>query len=815
MDRVAWRASLPALGVILLTLVAYWPALGGGYVWDDDKLIVKNPDVRTDEGLLRVWFNRHSFDYFPLTSSMFWLEWHLFKGSAVGPHVINVLLHGLSAALLGIILQRLRVPGAWLAALLFALHPVAVASAAWLSERKNTLSMVFYLGSILAYLRFEDAASRHDDTANALRSGPEGHEGLVRNPHYWLSLGLFLLALLSKTSVVMLPLVLLLLAWWRQGKMRGRDLLRVAPFFALSLALGLVTIWFQWHSAVRHDLARPEGVASRIAAAGWIAGFYLYKLLLPVKLCAMYPRWEVNESRLLSFVPLALLAAATALIWAGRKRWGSGPLVAWAYFLVSLLPVLGFVDMTIMRLSLVADHLQYLAMPGILALAAALWVRATAGTRTGRAAPVVMGLCLTAMAALTFQRAGAFSSEQRLWRDDVEKMPRSGRAWSHLGMVYFNAHALDEAIRCFDKSVEVDPGYAEAYLKRGNAHATAKRYAEAVSDYDQAIAVKPDYAGAYFNRGNIRAAAQRYAEAVSDYDQAIALQPDFAEAYVSRGNIRAAANQYAEAISDYDQAIVLQPDFAEAYVSRGNIRAAANHYAEAICDYDQAIALKPDDAETWFKRSTADLNASRPEEALRDLDRAIAIRPNYAQAYINRGNIHGAANQYAEAIRDYDQAIALKPDEAEAWYNRGTACAKTGRAEEALHDLDRAISLKPDDAEQYYNRGNIHLDAGRPAEAIRDYDQAIALKPDYADAWYNRANAYASAGRPAEAIRDYSRAIELRPQDPDAYYNRAIVRRRLKQESEALADFQTARKLGGTAPEELLRSASPSAQPPR
>jgi tetratricopeptide (TPR) repeat protein len=734
----AARRFLPAALIVAAALLAYWPALRGGYIWDDEVLIVKNRDVRAEDGLLRVWFNRKSLEYLPLTYSMHWLEWRVFKGSATGPHVINVLLHGLSAALLGFVLQRLRVPGAWLAALLFALHPVAVASAAWLSERKNTLSMVLYLGSILAYLHFEDVPDRagpqHDDTAKGQR-------------HYFLSLGLFLLALLAKTSVVMLPVVLLLLAWWRRGKVAGRDLLRTVPFFALSLALGLVTVWFQWHNAIGQEVARPEGAASRVAAAGWIAWFYLYKILLPAGLYAIYPRWEVNGSSVLSFLPLVLLAGATALLWAGRKRWGPGPLVAWAYFMVSLLPVLGFVEMSFMHLSLVADHLQYAAMPGILAVAAAILARATAGGNWGRPAAVAVGICLAAMAALTFQRAGVFSSNQRLWRNNLEKSPRSASLWCNLGMAYVNAGAPDEAIPYFDKSLELDAKHYYAWLGRGIARAAAHRSAEAIGDYDQAIALKPDNVEAWYNRGNACFNTGRAEEALRDLDKAIALNPDFAEAYVNRGLIYAGAGRYAEAVRDYDQAIAVQADS--------------------------------------------------------------------AQAYVNRGLVFAATNRSAEAMRDYDEAIALKSDCVEAWYNRGTAYARAGRLDMALRDLDEAIALKPDYAMAYVNRGNVYMAAKRYTEATGDYGKAIACDPRYADAWYNRANAYLAANRPAEAVLDLDRLIELQPRDARAYYLRATARRLMKQDREALADLLMVRQLGGTVPEELLRSLGQPAPPPR
>jgi tetratricopeptide (TPR) repeat protein len=306
-----------------------------------------------------------------------------------------------------------------------------------------------------------------------------------------------------------------------------------------------------------------------------------------------------------------------------------------------------------------------------------------------------------------------------------------------------------------------------------------------------------------------------YQNEVAFWVQTARCAPQNPRVYSNLGVAYTEADALDEGIRCLDKALELDPQYSIAWRNRGVANSARKHYAEAVRDFNQAIALSPNDAEAWSSLGAACSKTGRPEEALHDLDHAIALRPDYAQAHVNRGNLHAAADQFAEAFRDYDQAIAFKPDDAEAWYNRGTACAKTGRAEEALRDLDRAISLKSDDPEQYYNRGNIHLDGKRYAEAIRDYGQAIALRRDYADAWYNRANAYAAAGRPAEAIRDYSRAIELRPQDPDAYYNRAIVRRRIKQDSEALADLRMVQKLGRAVPEELLRSVSPSAQPPR
>ena len=258
--RFARRPWLLALALVVVTFGAYFPALRGGFVFDDDILIVNNPLIHAGDGLYRLWFKAEAADYYPLTESLWWLEWRAWGNNATGYHVVNVLLHAANVVLVWMILQRLKIPGAWLAALVFAIHPVNVATVAWISEQKNTLSMLFYAVAILLYLRF--------DEENRWR-------------WYGLSLAAFLLALFSKSAVVMLPVVLLGCVWWRRGRVRWNDLLRSMPFFALSLALGLVTIWFQHNRALAGGTVRTVGFPFRLAAAGWAPWFYLYKALLP------------------------------------------------------------------------------------------------------------------------------------------------------------------------------------------------------------------------------------------------------------------------------------------------------------------------------------------------------------------------------------------------------------------------------------------------------------------------------------------------------------------------------------------------------
>jgi tetratricopeptide (TPR) repeat protein len=702
-DSNARRQFLLAAAIAVIAFAAYLPAMRGGFCWDDSSFLTQNRWIKASDGLRRLWFTTEPPDYFPLTSSLLWIEWRLWGPHATGYHIVNVLLHAVGAALLWRALRRLKVPGAWLAGILFAVHPVGAASAAWITEGKNTLPMVFYLASILAWMsaecRVQNAECRingnePDCARKRARSGKARsafHSALCTlhsafcTPYYVLSLGLFLLALLAKSSVVMLPAVLLLCGWWRRGTLTRKDLLRSAPFFALSLALGLVTVWFQHHNIIAGAPVRPEGAASRVAAAGWILWFYLFKLLVPAGLCAVYPLWSVDGASLPAFLPLALFIAAMAGLWTRRKSWGRAPLFALAYFALSLLPVLGFVDMAFMQYSLVADHFQYIAMAGIVAFAAAIIARAVGSSRSPQWAAVPAAGCAVALGILTWGRGALYGDEARLWEDNLAKNRAAWVAWNNLGLERNREGRPMQAIACFDESLKWCPAYTFAYN----------------------------------NRARVLAGMGRYELALRDYASAIKINPDYADAYVNRCAAYAALNRYDEALRDCERAMQLKPADAKPYNNRGVIRATQGRYDLALAEYDHAIALDAGDPDTWYNRGLAHAALQRLDLAIGDYGRAIELNPDYVQARYFRGRACLVTGHFAEAIRDYDAVIARKPDSAEAYNNRAIAWAKTGGRDEAARDWTQAIALKPDYAEAYYNRAMLYFD-------MKKYDEALA-----------------------------------------------------------------------------------------
>ncbi len=350
------RIFFGAIAIAILATIAYWPSLHGGFQWDDDDLLTENSLVKAPDGLSRIWFSTEAIDYWPIFNSSFWIEWRLFGNDPTGYHVVSVLLHIANAWLVWAVLRRVSSAGAFLAALLFAVHPVNVESVAWISQRKNTLSMGFFLLAMLWHLQAEAGGS----------AGSNGRESRWR----WLSVAAFTLAMLSKGSVAILPLVLLLLAWWRRGEITRADLVRSAPYFAVSGILTIVNLWFRTHGA--SDVFREATFAERLAGAGAILWFYLWKALVPINLTFVYPLWKIDVSRFVWWLPLIAALLVTFGLWRGRAQpWCRAVLVAWLYFAICLLPVLGFTDANYVKYSLVADHYQYLSVVGVCALVAA------------------------------------------------------------------------------------------------------------------------------------------------------------------------------------------------------------------------------------------------------------------------------------------------------------------------------------------------------------------------------------------------------------------------------------------------------------
>lgn len=513
------RAAAPAAplagqAVILavLTLLAYLPSTRAGFIWDDDLHVTANL-ITQPGGLWRSWFTTHQPNYWPVTWSAFWVEWKLFGMNPAGYHVVNILLHALNAVLAWRVLARLAIPGAWAAALVFALHPVNVETAAWITQLKTLLSTALYFGALLCYFLGEEQPKRS---------------------WYGAAAGLFAAGLLAKPSIVMLPVVLLLCAWWRRGRITREDLLRALPFFALSLAMSLTEIWFQNNRSMSGVVIRTDGFFSRLASAGWVVWFYLGKALVPVNLSFVYPRWEIDAANPLSYVPGLALVGLTAAGWYWRRSWGRPVLFALAYFTVTLFPVLGFFNIFYMRYSFVADHWQYVALLAPLALvtgaAAHFAGRLPEGQR--RTTLAAGGALAALLFAMTWTHQASFNNLERLYRDTIARNDRAVLALGNLASLLYKKGQLDEAISYYEKALAVAPDDPESHAGLGNALFDLGRYEEALAHYRAALPLMPaaDRFKVHFEMAETCARLGRTAEAIAEFEQVLRLRPDITPA---------------------------------------------------------------------------------------------------------------------------------------------------------------------------------------------------------------------------------------------------------------------------------------------
>ncbi|MFA6028736.1 MAG: tetratricopeptide repeat protein [Elusimicrobiota bacterium] len=513
--------------------------------------------------------------YYPLVFSSFWVERRLWGLHPAGYRAVNAALHAGNALLLSEALAVLAVPGGWAAALLFALHPVHAETAAWIAERKNLLSTLFYLLAFLSYWAFRNAA------------------GQRRRRLYAAALGLFLCALWSKTVACTLPVAILLALAWKEDRRPGwQDLRPLLPFFAFGGALGLVTVWYEAHRVGAQGAAWALGPFERLLLAGRIPWFYLGKLAFPHPLSFVYPRWALDPGGLTQWAPPAALAVLFAGLLALRRRAEArAALFALAFFVATLFPALGFFNVYPFRYSFVADHFQYLASAGPLALLAAGLMRLR--RPWGGALAAVLA---AALLALTFMRSRAYRSLEELWKDTLAKNPAAWIARNNLGKLYLEQDRLGDGMDEFAKAAELFPEGAEIFNNLGVAFIRAGQPQKAVEKLGRALALKPGYSDARFNLGVALDALGLPNDALAQYAAVLKTEPDRGEARYNYALDLLRLGRPGEALPHLREAARTNP-IPHSFNNLGAALAMTGDYAGAQECFRQALRLDPKNAE--------------------------------------------------------------------------------------------------------------------------------------------------------------------------------------------------------------------------
>ncbi len=700
-----------AVALLAAVFFVYQPAWQGGLIWDDAAHVTR-PELRSWQGLYSIWFNLGATQqYYPLLHSTFWVEHKLWGDATLGYHLVNILLHAVAALMVALILRRLAIPGAYLAAAIFALHPVHVESVAWITEMKNTLSAVFYLGAMLVYLRFDQQRKAWA---------------------YVGALGLFTLALLSKTATVTLPAALLVIFWWQRGRLSWkRDVVPLMPYFILGVAAGVFTAW------VEHSVIGAKGavfdltVIDRCLIAGRAIWFYLGKLVWPADLLFIYPRWHVSQAVWWQYLFSVAALAAVAALWVLRRRWRA-PLAGLLFFVGTLFPALGFFNLFAFIYSFVADHWQYLASLGIITLVSAgvallldrwrLWGR-----------PAGYALCLTLLmilGGLTWRQSRMYTDIETLYQTTIDGNPTCWMAHTNLGVILAARGQTAEAIAHWQKALEINPNDAQAHI----------------------------------NLGVILVGRGRLDEAIAHYQKALNIEPDDPKGQSNLGIALVARGQPVEAAIHLRKALESMPNDARLHSYLGLALASSGHIDEAMGYYRRGLELKPDDAQAHYNLGNTLVGRGKADEAIAEYRTALKIRPDYAAAHGNLGVVLVANGQPGEGIAHYRKALNIKPDSAQiqnnlAWLLATYPEASIRNGAEAVELAQRAVQLSDGRRPEILNTlAAAYAEIGRFSEAAETARRALelALAQDnaaLADAIRARIKLYRAGSRSYETPR--------------------------------------------------------------
>ena len=731
--RLTRQDVLAVLALGLLVAVSYVPAMQGGFVWDDEAFTDARP-IRELAGLWRIWFAPADLvgegHYWPIVYTSFWLEHKLWGFAPTGYHLVNVALHLVNTLLVWQFLRRLAVPGAWLAAAVFAVHPVHVESVAWIIERKDLLSTLFYLAAVLVWVGWAPHA------AAGLRAG-----------RYALALALYVAGLLSKSIVVTLPVTLLIYHGWHEGRVTVRDVRRLVPFFAVGLGITIADVAFY---ASREVISFGYSIVERALIAARALWFYAGKLLLPVDLAVIYPRWDVDAADPLAWGYVIAAGALAALLWFSRHRIGRGPLAGVLFFAVTLAPVLGFIDYGYMQFSLVADRYQYLASLGVITVLSAAAVHAAGRLPGVHWKQGLAAVVLLLLAMLSWRQAGIYRDEVTFFSHVVARNPQARSAYHNLGNALLEAGRLEEAVAACRIAVERGTDTVAAHSNAAVALMRLQRFDEAEDHLRQGLAIAPRHSYSLQNMGELLRKQARYAEALEWYAQLLETDPGHVLAHVGSADALVGLKRYDEAIARAEHGLALRP---------GPSAVRAFHII-------QGRALQ---------------ESGRPDAAAPFYARVLNTHPHDTGVLDRLAALHFGQQRYREALDLYQTLVELEPGSAATHANIGDVFRKMGDTDAAAEAYARVLDLQPGNTEALDRLAGMRFEQQRYEEALGLYQTLVELEPGSAAAHSNIGAVLFRMGQGEEALRSFDRALALDPAHPLARANREQVQKSLQQ----------------------------------
>jgi tetratricopeptide (TPR) repeat protein len=824
-SKVLWIAV-----IAVVTLIAFFPSLFDKLTnWDDRVYVNENLYITAFswENLKWIFSNAYMGNYHPLSMISLAID---YQAGGLNPfvyHLTNVLLHTCNAVLVFLVIYALtgKMNIAVVAGLLFGVHALHVESVSWVSERKDVLYAFFYLIALYYYIRFSKKRERK---------------------WYWMSLGFFVLSLLSKGQAVTLAVTVFLVDYFQGKKLIDQKrLVDKIPYLILAVIFGIVAIRAQQGVAAT-EMAQTEG-PQRILFASYGFMMYIIKLILPVSLSAYYPYPDTTPGAELPVIyylaPIVMLAFVAALFFTYKRSkpvfFGLGFFLLNIFLLLQWLPVGG---------AIMADRYAYIPSIGYCFLFGFVVFKKEYLPNVN-ISYVIAGIYLLALGTLTFNRTQVWKNNFTLWGDVVEKHPTVHLAWYNLGNAHTDTANYKDAIKYYDQAIRVVPLYYNAFINRANAKTKTNDFVGAIEDLNFVISHDSTQVNAYINRAMARRNLKDLKGALDDYQVALGMKPKQPELYMSRGLVLFDLKDNEGAIKDFTRAIELNPAMLEAITNRAFVKKSMGKLEEAAGDYDLAIGIQPNNPELYNNRGNIRFQQGRNQEAIDDYGRSMKADPKNYLAYKNRGAIYFTQKDYKSALSDYSEAIRLSPGMADLWYTRtlirkelgdmtgatadynkavsldanfgteayskqlgikpvqamppyeqfnkdGLAADKQGNNQEAISLYRKAIDLRGNYAEAWFNLGNSYGKTGRYSDAVNAFNQAITFNKNYAEAFSGRGIAYASLGKIKEALSDMSAAIKIKPDYSMVYFNRALIYLNTGKKELACVDLSKAVELG-------------------
>ncbi len=730
----AWtrRPFLAGAALCAIVAVSFYPALSAGFVLDDN-IFTESPAIRAWSGLWNIWFSPSDIEgeghYWPIVYTTFWLEHKLWGVTPFGTHLVNVLFYMVGVLLLWRLLRCLDVPGAWAIAAVFALHPMHVDSVAWAIGRKDLLSGIFYIGAVLCWIR----------SIGGLEGGRRRpRDPIVARPGLYLgALGLFVAAMLSKSVAVTLPVALAILLWWKNGRVMWADAWRIAPFLLVALSIALADLSYYRSGG---EVSFDYGFAERALIAARALWYYTEKLLWPTDLAVIGPLREVDLGDPFAWGYLIAAVAVVALLWVGRRRLGRGSLAGTLFFVVTLSPVLGFVDFAHMQISFVADRYAFLAGLGIIAVVVGSGTH-SASKLSGPLRIVASSLLLAVLAVfgkLTWDQSGIYRDGITFYNRIISINPEAPTFRRNLAAAFNDAGRPEEALAASHIAVEQFPGSARAHNTHGIALMALHRLDEAQASFRRALERDPGHRNARQNMAETRRQQGHFAESLGWYRQVLDLDPEFAPAHAGVGVALYELGQYGRAVESLQHAASLEsgalPISAHQFLAEALYK--QERYEEAVEGYRVVAELNPGHAAAHAGIGYALYRLQRYEDAVESLERSISLEPespDNVNRHVAMGQAYEALGRTEEAATQYARASVIDPRNVTALNSLAWLRFQQQRHQEALGLYETLVEIDDADAQVRVNMAATLHYLGRPEEALQSLERAMSLDPALAE----------------------------------------------------------------------------------